>query len=263
MTVGNWTAARQLTKSPLELCIVYRAMFLQSIAPDEWFSQSVTDWAFHCNSNKRNVGRALARLREAGVILSRTESRRGIRTSYHRANMASPSCQYGATHHATVALPIKGKQIEEEESKMKTYGLMKPPSKKVVSEVKPIDGRPIFSNARKVWSIYWHKNYEGPVDGFPDSPKTRKMFRDWVGKVPSDRKPLHLIASAVDNWSEFRDITRSRTGKKLPEHPVMWALLANLPSLLDVGDSEGAIEQVVPKKGDMSPHDRLKKLMAK
>ncbi len=101
------------------------------------------------------------------------------------------------------------------------------------------DKKPTFDNARKVWSVYWHKYQDGPVDGFPTSPKIRKMFRDWVNKVPEDEIPLHLIARAVQHWSEFRDEVKSDTGKSVPDYPTLAHVLWNLPCLLRISPHAG------------------------
>ena len=124
---------------------------------------------------------------------------------------------------------------------------------KSVSGVPKEEGRLIdrdlsFDNARKVWSVYWRQKFDGPVDGFPNSTKARKMFKDWAKKVPKNQPALHLIARAVGNWPEFQGIVKTRTGKRIPDYPDLYAVLYNLPSLLDVSETKAIEAQRIPKK---------------
>lgn len=114
--------------------------------------------------------------------------------------------------------------------------------------------KPTFDNARKVWSVYWHKHQDGPVDGFPTSPKIRVMYRNWVSKVPDNQSPLHLIARAVQHWGEFRDEVKSDTGKSVPDYPTLAHVLWNLPCLLRISPqiAEPAKQKAIDPSGKLT-----------
>lgn len=274
MELSSWTIASSYTSDLISRSILFRMIALQQRA-DVWLDDGppyiVRGYAYWMEIfavTDYQIKKGLKALRQSGVVETQKRLAYGktllhlrlspsfiaehsIPVGSKSPNGSGDNCPTGPT---TSDEPIYKKDSMNDNKKKKGYALLEPVGSKASPEVSDkvdliIDKIASFDAARRVWGTYWHRNHDGPVDGFPQFPKARKMWKDFVAKVPNTENPLHLIARAVDNWSEFRDVVKARTGKHLPEYPSLYPTLWNLPSLLDVSSAQAVAPKVIPKKG--------------
>lgn len=280
--MSNRTIAEKHTDNIYDREILYCMLYMQHKANVrlgkglDYVCLSYKFWMKRLPATRSMVTKALNRLREAGLIETKRTRRYGKIVLVIRIGRKLSS-GYGEPFQTVIPEPIERLSDnqslfinkKEENKAMNKYveplGFMPKPGKKnKIVEEEPtqenVASLPVsFDNARKVWSVYWHSKYDGPVDGFPASKKMRAMFKQWVAKVPDDQKPLQLIARAVGNWPEFREMVKHRTGKGMPERPMLEQVFFNLPSLIDVTDPAPKAQKFVPMKGNM----KMKKVLAK
>lgn len=235
-------------------------------------------WIKRLPASRSTIRKSLNRLRKADLIETKKTRRHGrVALMLRLGRKVSKGCEgtYPKVAGEPIGRLLENQFIEEDNKKEKNkmtnncsepLGFMERPGKKVDIKVNidkgDIASLPVsFDNARKVWATYWHSKYEGPVDGFPASKKMRAMFKQWVAKVPEEHNPLQLIARAVGNWPEFRELVKHRTGKGMPGRPQLAQVFYHLSTLLDVTDPEPKTAKHVPMKGGEHMENVLAKLI--
>ncbi len=284
---GNWAICEDYTDDLRSHVMLYRMMAIQTEADiflDNGNPYAVRPhdyWEKAIRSSRSTAQRTLNKLRKSKIIETVRvkvfgEVRLHIRlatkfTEKHGVNVQNdPSigsiCDNGTGQNDTTG------QVKMTQSYISKKDSVKDNVKQSATKIrKEILGtsktvlenkKPTFDNARKVWSVYWHKYQDGPVDGFPQSPKVRKMYRDWVSKIPKDQSPLYLIARAVQHWSEFRDEVKTDTGKPIPDYPSLVHVIWNLPPLLRISPHIGEPAKSSPASSD-APLNATQKMKLK
>ncbi len=284
---GNWAICEDYTDDLRSHVMLYRMMAIQTGADifldneNPYAVRPQDYWETTLRSSRSTVQRTLNKLRKAKIIETvrvkvfgevRLHIRLAIKfTEKHGVKVQNdPSigsiCDNGTGQNDTTGqVKMTQSSISRKDNKKNS---MKQTAEKIRKEILGKSGtvledsKPTFDNARKVWSVYWHKYHDGPVDGFPQSPKVRKMYRDWVSKVPSSQSPLHLIARAVQHWSEFRDEVKSDTGKPIPDYPTLVYVIWNLPPLLRISPHIGKPVEPSPVQSD-APLNATEKMKLK
>lgn len=273
---GEWTLAEEHTDNIQTRVMLFRMLMLQKRADrkidlgNKYVVRSYAYWMEHLALTRHAVKKALNELREAGLIETEVRLVYGKTLLHMRLG---PKLNQGC--HTTGGLVVTqpssgsgdGQPIDTEgnmESDMeeKTYGLLEPGGQKSI--LKPtieqlLSGKPSFDQARKVWSVSWFASQEGPVDGFPQSPKARKMWKNFVSKVPDSHSALQLIARAVNSWPEFLEIVKLNKGQNLSLLPNLYHVIWNLPSLLEMV----APASVTLKPGALTPNEKAKAQLEK
>ncbi len=283
---GNWAIAEDYTDDLHTRVMLFRMMVVQigddaDIIFDDRNPYAVRNYDYWrkalCVKSDGPVKKALKNLRRAGIMETVRKKQYGnvllhvrLAVNFTEKHGLSGTKLNPVGHNMTngpgIIYPTEEAQMNQPyiSKKNSKKNSMKQSAKKIrkeilgKSETVLEDSKPTFDNARKVWSVYWHKYQDGPVDGFPQSPKVRKMYRDWVSKVPSDQSPLYLIARALQHWSEFRDEVKSDTGKPIPDYPTLVYVIWNLPSLLRI--SPHIEEPVKPSPASDAPLNATEKM---